>query len=113
MKTLKGLLFLVFIGVFLITSNSVLFSQESLTASDYAMMGYDLIGISEWDLAIEFFTKTIELDPNESLTYFMRGMAYQEKDELELAITDFEMAVKINLDNDSYKEALSEVRQKL
>jgi tetratricopeptide (TPR) repeat protein len=50
----------------------------------------------EYDIAIQYFSKAIELKPNLSNPYFNRGSCYGEKGNLELAIQDYTKAIELS-----------------
>lgn len=51
---------------------------------------------AEGKKAISDFTKLIELNPNETLYYIQRGLAYSANDKHDKAIADFTKAIKLN-----------------
>ena len=54
--------------------------------------------VNQLDLAIESYTMMIALDPNSLATYEAynnRGLVYLDKGDFNLAIQDFEMAIKL------------------
>jgi tetratricopeptide (TPR) repeat protein len=55
---------------------------------------YDKQG--DFDKAIDNFTKTIEINPNDADAYYNRGIAYGKKGEFDKAIVDFTKAIEIN-----------------
>jgi len=50
----------------------------------------------KYNEAINYLNKSIKLNPNESLTYYVRGNEYYEKKEYDSAISDFSEALKIS-----------------
>ncbi len=50
----------------------------------------------EFKQAINDFTKTIELSPNDPLSYHGRGLVYALENEIDLAITDFSKAIELD-----------------
>ena len=61
--------------------------------------GNFLLMLGQTDKAIEAYSHTIELNPNNSATYNNRGVAYNIKSESDLAIADFSKAIEINSDH--------------
>ncbi len=58
---------------------------------------------SQWDLAIEKYSKVIAMDSHFALAYLKRGMAYSQKKEFQKAIQDFNLAIQENArDGQSY-----------
>ena len=61
--------------------------------------GNFLLMLGQTDKAVEAYSHTIELNPNNSATYNNRGIAYNIKSESDLAIADFSKAIEINSDH--------------
>ncbi len=62
---------------------------------------YNKIGVAclqkkEYDRAIFFFDKSLEVDPAYAEAYEMRGMTYSCKEQYDQAIADFNRAIEIN-----------------
>ena len=57
------------------------------------------------DLAIQDYTKVIQLEPNFTNAYYNRGVAYSNKGELDLAIQDYTKAIELVPD---YAEGLQQ-----
>jgi tetratricopeptide (TPR) repeat protein len=69
---------------------------------------------SEHDRVIADFTKAIELQPNApgrllASRYLMRGLAYQQKHNADLAIADFRRSLAINPDQRRAKDRLRQL----
>ena len=75
-------------------------TDSYLTFMAYSNRGLAYFFQRNLELAIEDFTRVIELEPNSPLAYNNRGGAYYEQDNLELAIEDFTRAIELNPDND-------------
>ena len=79
-------------------------------------MAYDRRGSlymnkKEFDLAIADFTEAIRLDdPPTGHYYFDRALAYKSKGNKVLAISDLEMAVKLDPQEKKYREWLEEIK---
>ena len=65
-------------------------------ADTYYYRGFAHSKNDEFDLAIEDYNKTIELDPKYAQAYNNRGLAYYNKNKLDLAIKDYNKAIKLN-----------------
>ena len=50
----------------------------------------------EFDLAIEDFTKVIDLNPDSAEAYYNRGFAYNSKGAIDRAIVDYNTAIQLN-----------------
>ena len=68
-------------------------------APTYINKGIAYLEQDKADLAIEQFTKAIELDPNNINYYLKRGEVYQAQQSLELALADFDKALELNPQN--------------
>ena len=85
--------------VFLMALQSVVEAQGE--RSELALCVYLLRGLvyhsqKEHDLAIENYTKVIELNPDYADAYYNRGMAYHHKGEVDRAIADHNRAIQLN-----------------
>jgi tetratricopeptide (TPR) repeat protein len=79
--------------------------------SAYYKRGLSYTNTKEFDLAITDFTEAIRLEPNKfGEFYFDRGGTYIFKGDNVLAISDIEMAVKIDPQNENFREALEEIK---
>jgi len=61
-------------------------------AIDYAEKG-------QYDLAIEEFTKALEIDPNWGELFYNRGSTYSRMRQYDLAIVDYNRALELDSDN--------------
>src|SRR5262249_9691303 len=83
-----------------------------LLATAYNNRGNAYTSQGQYDLAMDDYNKSINLDPNYARPLNNRGVAHKRKGELDLALKDFEAA--INLDP-NYADALvnrAELREK-
>jgi tetratricopeptide (TPR) repeat protein len=77
----------------------------------YYKRGLSYTNKKEFDLAINDFTEAIRLEPNKfGAFYFDRAGAYIFKGNNASAISDLEMAVKIDPQEKSYSEALRDIK---
>ena len=76
------------------------------TAIHYMLRANLEMQIKQFDLSIKDYTKTIELDAKNAEAYNKRGKARACIKNYPDAIADFEMAVKLNPDEQSYKDNL-------
>lgn len=63
----------------------------------YALLGSAYLNNKESDLAIETYTKGLELFPMESGLYYNRAIAYEERKEYDKALADFKQSVQCNM----------------
>ena len=68
--------------------------SEQLSAEKLKM----LIAKGDYDRVLQDYTKAIDLNPNDAMTYNNRGGAYYLKEEYESAIVDFTKAIELNPD---------------
>lgn len=73
-----------------------------LTAKEYLDFGNKLLKKKKYELAIESYTKSIELDIEEVESYTYRGLAYYKLKKYNEAIKDFNIALLLR---DGYAEA--------
>lgn len=71
---------------------------------DYTKIGLQAHQNGEYKRAIDYYTKAINLDPDNSegkndYIYRLSGMTHTKMNEKELAITDYDKALKLNPDN--------------
>ena len=67
-------------------------------AEDYFREGYVASMKREWNLAIDFFNKSIDLNPDNPGFYVQRASAYQMTDRVDDAIRDYETALRLRPD---------------
>jgi len=68
-------------------------------AEEHFWQGIEYIRQENNALAMEEFTKAIELDPEYSYAYYNRALVYCQNDELENCLTDYNKAIELNPDN--------------
>ncbi|MCF8298298.1 MAG: tetratricopeptide repeat protein [Saprospiraceae bacterium] len=73
-----------------------------LSSKDYLDLGNKLLKKKKYELAIENFTKSIELNVEEVEAYTYRGLAYYKLNKCNEAIKDFDIALLLK---DGYAEA--------
>ena len=80
----------------------------------YYRRGMSYTNKKEFDRAIMDFTKAMQIAPNKfGDFYFDRAGAYIFKGNNVMAISDLEIAVKIDPKNESYREVLKELKGSL
>jgi tetratricopeptide (TPR) repeat protein len=65
----------------------------------YIAEGYSLNALEEYGLAIQAFTKALNLGANTFEVFNGRGEAFMERNEIELALNDFNNALELNRSN--------------
>jgi len=81
--------------------------------NDYLSLGITYYFNKEYDRAIEMINQAISISIEPfSWGYIIRGMAYEGKNELEKAITDWETAINLNPDdNDMVQDAMRNIER--
>ena len=85
------------------------FAEQMAHDEDYIIPDYKKIGLQahqngEYKTALDYYTKAINLDPDNSegmndYIYRLRGMTHTKLNEKKLAITDYDTALKLNPEN--------------
>ena len=70
-------------------------SEEELHAELAFQRGNVLMMLGQLDMAIEAYSKSIDLNPRDANAYYNRGVAYGEKDEVDLALKDYNKAIEL------------------
>lgn len=83
-----------FIGILVVLLFAVIsFSQ---TASEWANMASDYVRESNWEKAIECYTKAIEITPNDKHLYSARGQYYENSYKFDLALKDRSKLIELD-----------------
>ena len=72
------------------------------TAQEYAEKGYLAIQNQDYSGGLEFFSKAIQIDPNEESFYHNRAVCYDALAKYQNAITDFNKALLLDNSVDNY-----------
>ena len=91
------------IGTFFIAialGNSAFNPQLAIaqSAAEYVESGINLSEQNEFVDAIEAYSQSIELDPDNALTYYNRGLAFYHLRQHEPALSDFDRTIELNPD---------------
>lgn len=62
----------------------------------YTLLGITLDNLGDYDSAIEKFNRVIELEPEDKLSYYNRGVTYQKKELFWEALNDYELAIGLD-----------------
>ena len=71
-------------------------AKSPMSARAHDNLGLAWIGVKKYDLAIDEFDKTLELNPKYYLAYYNAGVAYHLQGDLERAKIAYENSLKIN-----------------
>jgi tetratricopeptide (TPR) repeat protein len=93
-----GWLVLVILIIVCVVGYRVIIGSRDSNYYNNRGMGYMLkadMSKSDYDNAIQDFSKVIELDPNDEIGYANRGNAYLRKKDYDKAIQDYNIAIKM------------------
>jgi len=88
MKKVLILMFIAFISLYTYANNA----SELLIKAGEAIEEY------EYEIALELYSKVIELEPNNAEAYFLRGIVNFEETDDDLALNDFDKAIELGFD---------------
>lgn len=71
-------------------------SDGGTTWNTYYSLGAESYNRGEYDAAISYFSKAIELKPNDADIYHIRGLLYYATGEYDRAIADYDKAIDLN-----------------
>jgi tetratricopeptide (TPR) repeat protein len=74
-------------------------ASDNLSASDWFQKGYNAAELKEYDNAILYYQKSIDLNPNNASPYINLGLAYHDKGNLDKAIQVLQKAIDLNPQN--------------
>jgi len=69
---------------------------ENRTAADWFKIASDFVGKGDYENAVSFFNRTLELDPNMTDAYLFRGLAYRNMQKYKEALADYNKLLSIN-----------------
>jgi len=73
--------------------------EEDYSATDWHFKGKQAYEEDEYDEAIDYFNKSIKLNPDNSLTYHLRGLCYAYLKKFELSLSDFNKSIQLDPQN--------------
>lgn len=89
--------------------NDILSTEERVTLLSNLCAGY--VGLKEFDTAIYYCNRSLELDPDNWRALQNRAAAYSGIGQVTRALADVERGLELNPDSDSLKLTLSIVRE--
>jgi len=96
MKLSFRIIFKIFL-ILTILAGCVTTEEIKETDSDVLLnQGVVLLEEGQYDRAIAYFNKAIEINPKYAVAYLNRGSAYDGKGQYDKAISDFNKAIEIN-----------------
>ncbi len=69
---------------------------ENRTAADWFKIAADFVGKGDYENAVSFFNRTIEMDPNMAEAYLFRGLAYRNMQKYKEALADYTKLLSID-----------------
>ena len=84
-------------------------TSRQLEADEWFNKGYDQHIKGNYEKAIEYYTKAIELKPDDADVYFWRGLANGKLKQYENAINDYTKAIELKPDDALTSENLAEL----
>ena len=76
---------------------------DALSAIDWFNKGYNAAENKEYDKAISYYLRAIELDPDDAAAYYNLGIAYDNQGNYTKAIESYEKAIELDPDSaDAY-----------
>jgi tetratricopeptide (TPR) repeat protein len=70
--------------------------NENRTAADWLKIAMDFVGKGDYENAISFLNRTIELEPNMPEAYLYRGLAYRNMQKYKEALADYNKLLTID-----------------
>ena len=74
-------------------------SYTELGASEYRRLANVEFRRRKYELAIAYYDKAINLDPNDAHTYYYRGCVYRSQEQHELAIENYDKAIDLTTED--------------
>ena len=72
---------------------------DALSATDWAIKGYNAGNNEEYDRAISFYLRAIELDPDYAKAYYNMGIAYADQGNTAKEIESYKKAIELDPDD--------------
>ena len=66
------------------------------SVTEYNKRGIDCAKLKDYEMAVFYFEKAIELDKNNAILYFNIGLAYSESKNYSQAILNYSKAIELN-----------------
>ena len=72
--------------------------QLENVSNQYSFLGYLYFEKEEYEKAISFFEKSLDLNPNNAFVYFLLGNAYSRVGKVIQAVNNYDIAIFLDLD---------------
>ncbi len=95
-KQMQGLIILLLIGLAVV--GAYVYYQYQTNSQAYGNQGYQAYLDENYEQAVTDYTKAIELKPDQSVLYLLRGNAYRELGQDEQAFADYIKSIALNPD---------------
>ena len=80
-------------------------------AEEYANLGMAAYDDSNYNEALSYLNQSVQLDPNNDMTYYWRGVAFNASGETEQAIADFQKCLTLNPDANTRQQAETHLQE--
>jgi Flp pilus assembly protein TadD len=94
----------------LILTSSFLFAEVSDQVKGQLKYGVRAARDDHWDEAIYRWRKALQLDPNNVMAHNNLAVAYEQMGEYELALEEYQIAYRLNSENQNVKNNLDRFR---
>jgi Tfp pilus assembly protein PilF len=98
-----------FLSIFILTT-SFCFADVSEEVKGQIKFGVRAAKDDHWDEAIYRWRKALELDPNNLMAHNNLAVAYEQMGEYELALEEYQIAYRLNSENQNVKNNLDRFR---
>lgn len=98
------------IAIILLVMTGLLYCAE--TAEDYIKKGLEAANNGNYDQAIEYLKKAVDLDPKKTEAHFNLGVVYANKKDYDNAIKEIDEAIKANSNNISAHYVMAMLQEK-
>jgi tetratricopeptide (TPR) repeat protein len=95
MKLLFRIIFKIFLILTILAGCATTEEIKETDSDELLNQGIALFNESQYDRAIAYFNKAIEINPKLARAYYNRGLAYDDKGQHDKAISDYTKAIEI------------------
>lgn len=109
---MKRLYFLLFVGFFTFLIQSFCFSAEKMPEDIKRQLAFGVRAAKDdhWDEAIYRWRKVLQLDADNLLAHNNLAVAYEQMGEYELALEEYQIAFRLNGQNEMIKSNVERFR---
>ena len=99
-----------FLSLFIVSSTFSFAADVSDEVKGQIKFGVRAAREDHWDEAIYRWRKALQLDPNSLMAHNNLAVAYEQMGEYELALEEYQIAYRLNSDNQNVKNNLDRFR---